>query len=160
MGFGLLAKYTMALLGVAALVFILTTKRSRKWLSRPESYLAFVLGFLLFLPVVIWNAEHAWASFYLQGPVRLHRTFHFALPELIGTVLALLTPVGGAAVMVTMTSGRRLLSESDGCRGGATRSARKPGPTKHASVPRRSRIRCTAAWGSPANTICISIPVA
>ncbi len=112
MGLGMLSKYTMALLGVATLVFLLVDHRSRKWFFRPEPYLAFLLVLLLFSPVIIWNAEHEWASFYFQGPSRLEGSFDFDLPDLIGSVLLLLTPAGLASAIATVTTRRTVISET------------------------------------------------
>jgi dolichol-phosphate mannosyltransferase len=106
----MLSKYTIALLGVSALVFMLFDRRSRRWFLRPEPYLAFLLALLLFSPVIVWNAEHEWTSFVFQGPRRLGRRFDFDLPDLIGSALVLLTPAALAAAVATVTSRGRVLS--------------------------------------------------
>ena len=110
-GLGMLSKYTIALLGFAALAFILINQRSRKWLLRPEPYLALLLAVLLFSPVLIWNAEHQWASFLFQSTRRVTGGFDFDLPDLIGSVLFLLTPVGLLTAIATVTSRKAFLSE-------------------------------------------------
>jgi dolichol-phosphate mannosyltransferase len=108
MGLGLLSKYTIALLGPAALLFMLLDARSRQWLRRPWPYLACALALLAFSPVVVWNAEHAWASFAFQSTGRLRAPIEFSLPTLVGWILALLTPVGA----VTLVSGLRARAEA------------------------------------------------
>ena len=39
----------------------------RRWLRRPEPYVAAGVAVLVFSPVLIWNAAHGWASFAFQG---------------------------------------------------------------------------------------------
>ncbi|MGH7378532.1 MAG: glycosyltransferase family 39 protein, partial [Candidatus Methylomirabilales bacterium] len=94
MGLGLLSKYPMALVGASALAFVLIDRPSRRWLLRPEPYLAALLAALVFSPVLLWNAEHAWASFRFQGASRWRHSPRFELPELIGSAILLITPLG------------------------------------------------------------------
>jgi hypothetical protein len=94
MGLALLSKYTAVLLGPAGLIFIFFDKHARKWLLRPEPYLAAVIALLIFSPVIMWNGSHEWASFKFQGAGRLTGRFDFDLPDMIGSILLLLTPTG------------------------------------------------------------------
>ena len=103
-GVGILCKYTIALLVPAVLLFLLADRQSRPWLLRLEPYGALVLAFLLFAPVIIWNAQHQWASFVFQGSRRFLDTFSFTFPELAGSVLLLLTPTGALAAIVALSS--------------------------------------------------------
>jgi Dolichyl-phosphate-mannose-protein mannosyltransferase len=66
-GFAALSKYHAAFLFVGTLVFLLTSPRHRRWLSRPEPYVAAAIAVTLALPVLVWNARHGWASFRFQG---------------------------------------------------------------------------------------------
>jgi dolichol-phosphate mannosyltransferase len=93
-GLGMLSKYTIALLCPAVVIFICLDPHSRRWFRKPEPFLAALIALLLFLPVIVWNAEHAWASFIFQGPRRFRDSLEFSLPALIGSILVLLTPVG------------------------------------------------------------------
>jgi dolichol-phosphate mannosyltransferase len=101
-GLGLLSKYTIGLLAPAVLLFLLLDRRSRSGLRTLEPYGAAFLAFLIFLPVIIWNAEHQWASFVFQGARRFRDTLSFTFPELLGSVLILLTPTGGLAAFVAL----------------------------------------------------------
>jgi len=65
-GLGLLAKYTMVLLGLSVFVFMLVDPEARRWFARPQPYLAALLALLLFSPVLVWNAQHGWISFTYQ----------------------------------------------------------------------------------------------
>lgn len=97
LGFGLLSKYTIALLGPAALLFILLDRESRFWLRHVAPYGAAVLAALIFSPVIVWNAVHHWASFAFQSAGRVREPKRFSLHELMGAVLLLLTPLGAVA---------------------------------------------------------------
>ncbi len=112
MGLGMLSKYTIALLGLSLLVFMLTDRNARKWFVRPEPYLGLFVTILLFLPVIIWNVQQDWASFDFQSTRRLAEDFHFALPELIGSALALLTPTGLVAAVAAIVSRESILPGS------------------------------------------------
>jgi len=99
-GLGMLSKYTIALLGPAALVYIILDARSRQWLSRREPYLAILIVALLFSPVLLWNANHEWASFVHQGPDRWSTKFDFSLHVLIRSALIIITPFGLTGVVL------------------------------------------------------------
>jgi dolichol-phosphate mannosyltransferase len=102
-GVGLLAKYTIALLGVSALLFMLMDKPARASLRRFEPYGAALLAAVIFSPVIVWNAQHEWASFLFQTARRLADHPQFALPKLIASMLVLLTPTGFAAALLLLT---------------------------------------------------------
>jgi dolichol-phosphate mannosyltransferase len=103
-GLGMLSKYTIALLVPAALVFMLIDRRARRWLLRPEPYAAALAAIVLFSPVLVWNANHGWASFFFQGARRLEATRRFSLHLLVGSALLLLTPVGLVGMVQAMFS--------------------------------------------------------
>jgi len=102
MGAGLLSKYTILLLALTTVGYLLVDRGSRQWWVRAEPYLAALLSGVIFLPVLIWNAERGWASFVFQGSRRWSDNFNFSLPFLIGSILLVLTPVGMAAVAQTL----------------------------------------------------------
>jgi 4-amino-4-deoxy-L-arabinose transferase-like glycosyltransferase len=66
MGLLLLSKYTGVFLLAGIVGWLLASAPMRPWLKRPEPYLAGVIALLLFTPVIVWNAEHHWASFAKQ----------------------------------------------------------------------------------------------
>jgi dolichol-phosphate mannosyltransferase len=102
-GVGLLAKYTIALLGASTLLFMLMDKPARAWFKRFEPYGAALLAAVIFSPVIVWNAQHEWASFLFQTTRRLADHPQFALPKLIASMLVLLTPTGLAAALLLFT---------------------------------------------------------
>ncbi len=65
-GLALLSKFTVVMLLPAVAAFMLVPDWRRRWLSSPYPWLAALLVVVLFLPVLIWNAQHDWASFKFQ----------------------------------------------------------------------------------------------
>ncbi len=45
--------------------------QSRRWWTRSEPYVGALLALAIFSPVIIWNAQHEWASFAFQTSRRL-----------------------------------------------------------------------------------------
>jgi 4-amino-4-deoxy-L-arabinose transferase-like glycosyltransferase len=66
-GLALFSKYTAVLTIGGAFLYLLATPAHRRWLARPEPYVAGLLALLVFSPVIVWNATHHWASFAFQG---------------------------------------------------------------------------------------------
>src|SRR5215831_17328705 len=66
-GLALDSKYSAALTIVGAAAFLLTEPGSRRWLAGPHPYVAGLVAWVVFLPVLIWNAENGWVSFLFQG---------------------------------------------------------------------------------------------
>jgi 4-amino-4-deoxy-L-arabinose transferase-like glycosyltransferase len=66
MGLLLLSKYTGVFLLAGIVGWLLASPQMRPWLKRPEPYLAGLIALILFTPVIMWNAEHHWASFAKQ----------------------------------------------------------------------------------------------
>ena len=122
LGLGMLSKYSIALVGVAALLFIVLDRPSRRWLIRPAPYAAVALAALLFLPVILWNYQHDWASFRFQGPERWSRASKFQLHLFVGYVFLIMTPTALAAF----------------CLGLRGRSGNTPGDAS--ALDRRSRL--------------------
>ena len=112
MGLGLLSKYTICLLGAGVFTFILMDSRYRKWLLRPELYFSVLLAIIFFSPVIIWNARHGWVSFLFQSAGRINAKFDFDLPDLLGTILFLLTPTGALAASAIMWHRRAMHAEN------------------------------------------------
>lgn len=103
LGIGMISKYTIALLVPAVLIFMLWDRKSRQWWRRWEPYAAALLALAIFSPVIIWNAQHDWASFAFQTSRRLAEAPRFALHKLIASALILITPTGVLAMAVAFT---------------------------------------------------------
>ena len=96
-GLGMLSKYSFALLGPSLILVLLLDRENRRWLLRPEPWLATLLALVVFSPVLIWNDQNDWASFTFQGSRRLQERPEFKFHELLGFIVALLTPLGVVA---------------------------------------------------------------
>lgn len=65
-GLALLSKYTAVVLFPGLFLFLLTSKQYRYYLLKKDIYLAFILSWIMFIPVIIWNYQHQWVSFVYQ----------------------------------------------------------------------------------------------
>ena len=102
MGLGLLAKYSIALLALGGVVFMLVDRRARRWFFRPHLYFAIALAFLIFSPVLIWNAQNDWLSFGFQFTRRLNENPDFSSHLLFLYAFALLSPVFAITAFLVM----------------------------------------------------------
>ena len=66
-GGALLSKYYTLLLAPSLLWFLLLSPNYRHWLRRLQPWLALPIALAVFSPVIIWNAQHEWASFLFQS---------------------------------------------------------------------------------------------
>jgi 4-amino-4-deoxy-L-arabinose transferase-like glycosyltransferase len=65
-GLSLLAKFTAIMFLPGVIAFLLVPDWRWRWLRSPYPYLAVVIAILAFSPVLIWNAQHDWATFRFQ----------------------------------------------------------------------------------------------
>ena len=65
-GFALLSKYTGFFLGLGMLCWLLAVPAQRRWFFSPWPYLGGVVALIMFVPVILWNANHDWVSLGLQ----------------------------------------------------------------------------------------------
>jgi 4-amino-4-deoxy-L-arabinose transferase-like glycosyltransferase len=70
-GLGILAKYTMVLWLPSLGLYLLTSREHRALLLRPGLWLLTLVAAVCCLPILIWNSNHGWMSFwhvfYLAG---------------------------------------------------------------------------------------------
>ena len=105
-GVGMISKYSIALLGLVAVAFMAWDRQSRRWWARSGPYVGALLALAVFSPVIVWNAQHEWASFAFQTSRRLAETPQFALHKLIGSIIVLITPTGLLAVIAALMARR------------------------------------------------------
>jgi dolichol-phosphate mannosyltransferase len=108
MGIGVISKYSIGLLAPVILLFMLKDGPSRQWWRRREPYIAALLALAIFSPVILWNAQHDWASFAFQTSRRLAEAPRFALHKLIASALVLITPTGVLAVALFFVGAPRV----------------------------------------------------
>ena len=65
-GLALLSKFTAVMLIPAVAAFMLVPRWRRRWLLSPYPWAGALIAVVLFLPVLIWNSQHDWASFRFQ----------------------------------------------------------------------------------------------
>jgi dolichol-phosphate mannosyltransferase len=114
LGLGMISKYTIALLGGSIFLFLLIDKDSRKWLARPQPYIALLIVCVLFSPVIIWNMQHAWASLLFQSEGRVASGHHFSLPRFVSNVLIFITPIGVMSIIAVVKYKKIILTRLQG----------------------------------------------
>jgi hypothetical protein len=62
----MLSKYTGVFIGCGAFLAVVAHRPWRRHLLTPHPYLGVLLAAAMFAPVVVWNAQHDWASFRFQ----------------------------------------------------------------------------------------------
>jgi 4-amino-4-deoxy-L-arabinose transferase-like glycosyltransferase len=112
-GLAALSKFTIVLLLPAVLTFMWVPNWRGRWLRSPYPWAAAALALLLFMPVLIWNMQHDWASFRFQA-VRATaphqwslRTFGEFIGLQFGLVGFVLLPVVLTGVVLTAWRGFR-----------------------------------------------------
>jgi 4-amino-4-deoxy-L-arabinose transferase-like glycosyltransferase len=112
-GLALLSKFTAVMLVPAVLAFMLVPAWRRRWLLSPYPWAAALIAVALFLPVLIWNAGHDWASFRFQF-VRAIATHELSLRTVVefiglqfGLVGFILLPVVVSGLAMTAWRGYR-----------------------------------------------------
>ncbi len=100
-GCALLSKYTGVFLAVSGATLLLVDAKMRRQLAGPWPYLAVLTAACVFLPVLLWNASHDFASFRFQSEHRFadarlgtHWLFQLLITQfgLLHPLIALLTP--------------------------------------------------------------------
>jgi 4-amino-4-deoxy-L-arabinose transferase-like glycosyltransferase len=102
-GLALLSKFTAVMLIPAVLAFTLVPDWRRRWLFSPYPWLAALIAVALFLPVLIWNAGHDWASFRFQF-VRATATHEWSL-RTVGDFIGLQFGLVGFILLPVVLSG-------------------------------------------------------
>jgi dolichol-phosphate mannosyltransferase len=113
LGLGMISKYTIVFFGVSMTIYLLTSRRDRRWLATPWPYLAAVLALVCFTPVTWWNSQHDWASIRFQGKERFSSANEFSLLAFAkflgqqwGAVVPFTLPLAAAAVWRAARSSR------------------------------------------------------
>jgi len=92
-GFALLSKYHGAFVMVGTLLFLVTRRQARFWLTRPEAYAAALVALVIASPPIIWNAEHDFASVRFQaGRATSHGVHLAALAQNVAGQMGYLLP--------------------------------------------------------------------
>jgi 4-amino-4-deoxy-L-arabinose transferase-like glycosyltransferase len=94
-GLALLSKFTAVMLLPAVLAFTLIPDWRRRWLTSPWPWAAAGIAVMAFSPVLIWNAEHDWASFRFQSvrAVATHEVSLRTVGDFFGLQFFLVGPI-------------------------------------------------------------------
>jgi len=94
-GLGLLSKYTNLFVGVGILLWLVWGAGNLRWLRSWQLWVGGAVAAFLGLPVVLWNAQHEWASFAKQfgRAGRGHGWTLAYLAELVGAFVGLASPL-------------------------------------------------------------------
>jgi 4-amino-4-deoxy-L-arabinose transferase-like glycosyltransferase len=112
-GLALLSKFTVVMLVPAVAAFLLVPDWRRRWLRSPYPWAAALIAVVLFLPVLIWNDQHDWASFRFQlvRATAVHELSLRTVADFIGLQFGqvgfILMPVVLAGAMLTAWRGYR-----------------------------------------------------
>ncbi|MEN8191753.1 MAG: glycosyltransferase family 39 protein [Bacteroidota bacterium] len=96
LGLGLVSKYTAIVIIGAMFFFLLFSNKYRKDLLSPYPYLALVIAFAIFSPVIYWNASRGWASFLFQSAERAETVRSLRITyilQLFASQIFMLTPL-------------------------------------------------------------------
>jgi 4-amino-4-deoxy-L-arabinose transferase-like glycosyltransferase len=92
-GLSLLSKYSALFAGLGVLVWLLVDSRARPWLKTIWPWAGGAVVLLLFVPQLLWQAQHDWMTFAFQfGRVGGGSVTVRYLVEFIGAQLALASP--------------------------------------------------------------------
>ncbi len=107
-GLALLSKYTAFFLGAGALAWMLFSTRGRRWFVSPWPYVAGGLALLIFLPNVLWENVHHWATFAFQLSRVTHGGFTLRfLFEFLGVQILFASPFIFALAALSMAFSSR-----------------------------------------------------
>lgn len=119
LGVAFWSKYTAVVLAAAVCMALVSRADLRQRLREPGPWFAAALAAVLFLPVVLWNSQHRWVSFYFQlrngltGPKTSALTAVLSREgDYLGALVALASPV--LFVFLAAASARGLWRNSSG----------------------------------------------
>lgn len=102
-GLSMLSKFTAIMFAPAVAAFLLVPDWRWRWLRSPYPYLAVLVAMAVFSPVLIWNAQHDWASFRFQG-VRATANYGISL-RTIGDYIGLQFGLVGFVMLPVVLTG-------------------------------------------------------
>ena len=130
-GLGLLSKYTNLFVGAGVLLWLVLLPGNWHWFRSWQLWAGGAIAALLTLPVVVWNANHGWASFAKQFG-RVASGTHFTLTyffELVGGYIGLASPLIAVLGAGRPVAGRPLSLDR-------ARPGPHPGGAQHAAAAR------------------------
>ncbi len=110
-GAGLLTKYTMIIFILSVFIYLILDDRFRHHLKNPKLYVTMVLAALIYMPNLIWNAQHDFITFVhtknLSG-IEKASHFHFGkLLEFLAAQFLVFGPIFFGAFLLLLIKPRR-----------------------------------------------------
>ena len=165
-GGAFLAKYAALLWLISLLLYLILSKRDRRWLATPWPWVTVVVAFACTAPVVIWNVQHDWVTFGHVARSTTENQSHFSplaivgnFGEMVGSQIGILNPIiaafmiGGVWRAVRWRSERHFaganppLNTGEGTEGGAADLHSTPPPADLPRVRGRNQIGPRRAVG-------------
>lgn len=112
----LLSKYHAVLLPMCLFLYLATSPQRRYWLARVQPWLAVGVGFIIFLPNILWNLHNDWISYRYQIAHGGGGTFEFGkLLAVFGGQLAVWSPLIFAILIISyiILARQKPLQEAD-----------------------------------------------
>jgi 4-amino-4-deoxy-L-arabinose transferase-like glycosyltransferase len=92
-GLGMCSKYTTIFFALSILAWLIIVPAQRRWLASPWTWAGGAVALAVFAPVLVWNAEHQWASFvYQSGRLTVYKWTGRYIAEFVAALIILATP--------------------------------------------------------------------
>lgn len=116
-GLGMLSKHSMILLAPCMVLLLASRRELRFWFARPEPYLAFLLGVLIFAPNLWWQSQNHWVTFQhllvLSGK-GADRTALRRFGDFVGSQAGVITPLLFLCILCSLVWSYRRSRLEDG----------------------------------------------
>lgn len=100
LGLALQSKFTAAFFLAGAGLALITTPSLRRWLRSPALLAGLAIALLIFMPFIVWNAAHGWATFAKQlGRADPNGFSPYYLAEFLVSQIGLINPLAVAALV-------------------------------------------------------------
>jgi Dolichyl-phosphate-mannose-protein mannosyltransferase len=105
LGLALQSKFTAAFFAAGVALALVATPSLRRWLFSPALYAGLAVALVIFMPFVVWNAEHGWATFMKQlGRAPPTGFTPYYLAEFLVAQIGLMNPLVVAALVPAVWS--------------------------------------------------------
>jgi 4-amino-4-deoxy-L-arabinose transferase-like glycosyltransferase len=100
LGLALQSKFTATFFASGVAVALVATPSLRRWLFSPALYAGLAVALMIFMPFVVWNAEHGWATFAKQlGRAPPTGFTPYSVAEFLVAQIGLMNPLVVAALI-------------------------------------------------------------
>lgn len=110
-GLGMMTKYTMAAFAGSAFLVMIFSPAGRRQLASLKPWTGFLVGVALFIPNIVWNADHGFPTFVHTAEITRLESRAFApgeFLEFMGAQWASIGPLLGIALVMVLIRSSRL----------------------------------------------------